>query len=214
MKKMDEEKSKYVKNGVMVNLLGIKNQEDLEKVERELTTFKLLKLFENPGKQTFDVNHYLSIHKYLFGDIYPFAGKIRDEAISKAITFCLPDYIYSNLKETLTRAKKAIPFLDTPEKLFDFILPLYADLDIIHPFREGNGRTIREFMRQYMEYVCKHNNFENIYFLDYGEITRDEYLEAIILADATCQYEKLRVAFGKCLKSKPNLKYVENGPKK
>lgn len=210
---MDEE-SRYVKNGVMVNLLNIKNQEDLEKVERELTTFKLLKLFENPGKQTFDVNHYLSIHKYLFGDIYPFAGKIRDEAISKAITFCLPDYIYVNLKETLARAKKAIPFLDTPEKLFNFILPLYADLDIIHPFREGNGRTIREFIRQYIQYVCIVNNFQEIYFLDYGQVTRDEYLDAVITADALCKYDKLKVAFGKCWKSKPNTKYMENGPKK
>lgn len=206
-----DEQSRYVKDGVMVNLLNIRNQEDLEKVERELTTFKLLKLFENPGKQTFDVNHYLSIHKYLFGDIYPFAGKIRDEAISKAVTFCLPDYIYTNLKETLMRAKKAIPFLDTPEKLFNFILPLYADLDIIHPFREGNGRTIREFMRQYIQYVCVVNNFSEIYFLDYGQITREEYLDAVITADALCQYDKLKEAFGKCWMSKPNLKYKKDG---
>lgn len=208
---MEDNESRYVKNGVLINLLGIEDSKELEQFERKITTFKLLKLFENPGKQTFDVNHYLSIHKYLFGDIYPFAGKLRDEAISKTVTFCLPDYIYSNLKETLTRAKKSIPFLDNPEKLFNFILPLYADLDIIHPFREGNGRTLREFIRQYMEHVCKVNNFQEIYFLDYGEITREEYLEAVINADALCQYDKLKDVFSKCLKSKSNTKYVSDG---
>ena len=151
------------------------------------------------------------LHKYLFGDIYPFAGKLRDEAISKQVLFCLPDYIYKNLKETLDRARKAIPFLDTPQKLFNFILPLYADLDIIHPFREGNGRTIREFMRQYIEYVCKVNNFEDIYYLDYSEITREEYIEAVVAADSICQYDKLRVAFMKCLKCRENTKHKPDG---
>lgn len=207
---MAEQKSKYEKNGVLINKLGITNQKDLDKIERELTTFKLLKLFENPGTQTWDIEHYLSIHKYLFGDIYPFAGKIRDEIISKDIYFCFPDYIHSNLKETLNRARKSIPFIDTPEKLFNFILPLYADLDIIHPFREGNGRTLREFIRQYMQHICLVNNFQDVYFLDYSEITREEYLEAVIEADALCQYGKLKQVFGKCLKSKPNTKYKEN----
>ena len=211
---IDNDKSKYIKDGVMVNKLNIKNQEDLDRLERELTTFKLLKLFENPGEQTFDVDHYLRIHKYLFGDIYPFAGKIRDETISKSITFCLPDFIYRNLKEALSRAKRSIPYIDTPEKLFNFILPLYADLDIIHPVREGNGRTLREFIRQFMEYVSVVNNFPNIYFLDYGKTTREEYLEAVIRADALCKYDKLREVFGKCLGSKPNTKYREDGLKK
>ncbi|MBQ2639442.1 MAG: hypothetical protein IJF92_01600 [Bacilli bacterium] len=63
--------SKYVEeNGVLKNRLGITNSKDLEEVERVNTSYRLAKLYLNPGNQTFDIKHYLSIHKYLFEDIY------------------------------------------------------------------------------------------------------------------------------------------------
>ena len=63
-----------------------------------------------------------------------------------------------------------------------FIVDLYIDLDMIHPFREGNGRTEREFIRQYMQYICKINGLDD-YYIDYSLCDRDEYLKAVIDAD-------------------------------
>ena len=90
-------KSKDEDDGVLKNKLGIKDQESLSKAERMITSYKLAKLYLDPGEQTFDVKHYLSIHKFLFEDIYNFAGEIRTENSAKRIPFCVPDFIFSEL---------------------------------------------------------------------------------------------------------------------
>ena len=117
----------------------------------------------------FDVNHYLSIHKYLFDEIYPFAGEIRSENIQKDIPFCLPNLIYENLVRTLEQARKNLKKITNEEELIKFLADFYAELDIIHPFREGNGRTEREFLRQYMLMLNEVIDFGE-YVLDYSKI--------------------------------------------
>ena len=134
---------KSVVNGVLVNKLNTKDSEELERVEREITALKLAKLYLNPGKQTFDVEHYLSIHKFLFEDIYDFAGEIRDEVIAKQIPFCLPQFIYDNLNQTLRDAQKNISKITDRTKLVQFLAVLYSDLDITHPFRDVNGSLVK-----------------------------------------------------------------------
>lgn len=176
--------SKYEKGGVLDNKLGIENDSSLNKAERMITSFKLAKLYLNPGKQSFDIEHYLSIHKFLFEDIYPFAGEIRDENISKSIPFCRPEFIAQELKRVLKIAMKLVPTITSREKLLKYVTELYSDLDVIHPFREGNGRTEREFMRQLIDYICQKNNLEP-YNLDYSAIKdRDKYIDAVVKADA------------------------------
>lgn len=199
--------SKYEKNDVLINKLNITDSSELEKVERMITTRKLAKLYLNPGKQTFDVKHYLSIHKYLFEDIYDFAGEIRSENITKPIPFhedehmpfCLPQYIYSELKRVLEESKEKIRHINSKEELIMHIAVLYSDLDIIHPFREGNGRTLREFIRQYMEYICKVNKMDN-YYLDYSEVDRNKYLSAVIKADTLLDYNEILDLFNSILR--------------
>lgn len=184
--------SKYEKNGILVNKLGITNVDTLEKVERVATSYKLTKLFLENKKNEFDVDHYLSIHKYLFEDIYPFAGEIRNENIQKQIPFCLPNLIYSNLDDTLKKAKNDSKRISTREELVDFITYYYAELDVIHPFREGNGRCEREFLRQYTIKICNDNNLEE-YFIDYDLIeNKDAFINAIIIADSRCDTSYLR----------------------
>lgn len=191
-------------NGVLSNKLGIKDTLELQKAETIITTKKLSDLCLNPGIQTFDVNHYLSIHKYLFGDIYDFAGKIRSENIEKTFTFCIPQLIYKNLDETLKYARSKFKKIHSRDELLIFIAELYATLDVIHPFREGNGRTEREFIRQFMEYICIQNNLDN-YFIDYSLCTRFEYLEAVIIADTTCNYDKLVALFDRIMITKEKI---------
>ena len=192
---------KSVVNGVLVNKLNIKDSEELERVEREITALKLAKLYLNPGKQTFDVEHYLSIHKFLFEDIYDFAGEIRDEVIAKQIPFCLPQFIYDNLNQTLRDAQKNISKITDRTKLVQFLAVLYSDLDITHPFREGNGRVEREFLRQYVIEICRQNNLEE-YVLDYSLIEdKEAFIQAVIVADAACNTTYLEQFIDKILVS-------------
>ena len=192
---------KSVVNGVLVNKLNIKDSEELERVEREITALKLAKLYLNPGKQTFDVEHYLSIHKFLFEDIYDFAGEIRDEVIAKQIPFCLPQFIYDNLNQTLRDAQKNISKITDRTKLVQFLAVLYSDLDKTHPFREGNGRVEREFLRQYVIEICKRNNLEE-YVLDYSLIEdKEAFIQAVIVADTACNTTYLEQFIDKILVS-------------
>ncbi|MBQ2639441.1 MAG: Fic family protein [Bacilli bacterium] len=117
------------------------------------------------------------------------------------IPFCLPQFIYSSLDETLKKAKKKSKKIKNKDQLLVFFTKLYSDLDIIHPFREGNGRTEREYLRQFMDYVCKKNNLEE-YFLDYSKVKKEEYINAIAKADATCQYDDLLEIFSSILRVK------------
>lgn len=191
--------SKYLSNGVLINKLGLETEEELNKAERMITSYKLAKLYINPGKQTFDVNHYLAIHKFLFEDIYYFAGEIRSENIAKRIPFCLPNFIYQELDRVLSNALKKVNTIDTRDKLLVFITELYSELDIIHPFREGNGRCEREFIRQFIDYICKKNNLKS-YNLDYSAIVnREDYINAVVKADATLDYSDLLTLFDSVL---------------
>jgi len=201
--------SKYEKNGVLINKLGIEDVELLDKAERMITSYKLAKLYLEPGIQTFDPEHYLSIHKFLFDDIYEFAGKTRNENISKTIMFCPANFTYQELNRVLTEAKGKINNIDSREKLLPFITELYSDLDVIHPFREGNGRTEREFLRQFIDHICMINNLES-YYLDYSAIeNREEYIRAVIDADL-CNYGNLLLIFDSILKVKTDEKELNN----
>lgn len=187
----------------------------LDKAERMITSYKLAKLYLEPGSQTFDVNHYLSIHKFLFEDIYSFAGEIRNENITKGIPFCLPNFIYENLHDTLRKANGKVKTIDSRDKLLIFITELFSDLNIIHPFREGNGRCEREFIRQFMDYICKTNNLE-AYYLDYSLIEdNNSYLNAVIKAAANLDYSDLLMLFDSILIIKPEEKEIteEHEPK-
>lgn len=207
-------KSKYTlkeNENVLANKLGLLDEESLQTAERMVTTYKLAKLYIDPGKQTFDVEHYCSIHRFLFDDIYPFAGEIRKENISKRIPFCLVQFILPELERVLKEARASVAKIDDRDKLLKFITVLYSDLDIIHPFREGNGRTEREFLRQFIDYICKRNGLD-AYYLDYSLIEdREAYIDAVVKADARLEYGDLMVLFDSILVVRDKSKEFEDG---
>lgn len=160
-------------------------------MERMITSYKLSNLYLKPITGNFDPEHYLSIHKYLFEDIYDFAGDIRNENINKSVMFCSPQFIYVQLDEVLRKAKRLSMNIKNEEELFDFITWLYSELDIIHPFREENGRTEREFIREYVEMINEKIDFGK-YHVDYELIeNKDEFIKAVI-ASHTTSSEMLR----------------------
>jgi cell filamentation protein len=135
--------------GVLRNKLGLDSAEQLADAEREITQAALILLRESPVRPTYDLVHLREIHQRIFGDIYEWAGQIRTVAIAKGSPFCLPQYIESASAdifralrgENLLRDLERGPFI---ERLTFYL----GEVNAVHPFREGNGRTQRAFFEQ------------------------------------------------------------------
>lgn len=159
---------------VLKNKLNLRDYMDLKKAETDLVSARLFELEINPSKGFFDKKHLYDIHKYLFQDIYDFAGRTRKEDISKGNTkFCVHLYIEEQLAALFARIKnyKVSENSARAEKM-SFLAYLMAELNIIHPFREGNGRAIREFIRQYALKLGLE--------IKWGRIDREKLLEAMV----------------------------------
>jgi cell filamentation protein len=166
----------YDGTDILKNKLNIRDLTILKKAEEEITVVKQMALYQNPIKGNFTKAHLMNIHKFIFGDIYPFAGKIRKEQISKADTmFYPPNLIDRELDKIFLKIKSEVMLKEKSEdKVFDNLAYVMAELNIIHPFREGNGRTIREFIRL-MAKRCG-------YSLNWGNVDSDKLLNASILS--------------------------------
>ena len=166
----------YPDSNVLKNKLNIRDNKLLKTAEEEITLIKQMELLKNPIKGNFSKAHLMNIHKFIFEDIYPFAGKIRREKISKADTMLYPpNLIDRELDKVFAKIKEKNMLKETDEeKVFDNLAYVMAELNIIHPFREGNGRSIREFIRL----MAKRMGYD----LNWGNIDKEELLEASILS--------------------------------
>lgn len=177
---MDDAWESYFIDGtsVLKNKLGITDAEKLEEKEKLISLEKLtyLKLF--PIKGNFDAEHLKKIHKFLFEDIYYFAGLYRTCTLAKTTReFYKPEEIEKYLNEELGRMNIEGKLMMSIEYYSFFLADMYYQLMTIHPFREGNGRAVREFLR---EYVLENN--KNLPFdveLDFSRMDKDEFLKAV-----------------------------------
>ena len=122
---------------VLQNKLGITNSVELAHEEELLTKRRALELYDNELLGTFEVGTFVGlakIHGYLFQDVYDFAGEMRTVNIAKG-GFRFAPSIY------LSEALEAIGKM--PQSNFDEIIKKYVEMNVAHPFREGNGRTTR-----------------------------------------------------------------------
>lgn len=139
----------YKDSDVLINKLNITDEKDLYDAERGLVTLRTAQLNEEPIKGYFDFNHLKSIHKFLFQDVYRWAGDIRNCNIAKQDLFCLCEYIDSFANDIFGRLKKEQYFIKySYEVKLKKIVELFADINALHPFREGNGRSQREFIEE------------------------------------------------------------------
>ena len=140
----------YPNTNILINKLNIKNSKLLQKYEAKITAAKLLSLRQKGIIGNYDVHHIKNIQLYLFEDIYPFAGKFRTENIGKgAFRFAEWQYIESELTKLLENLKSENYLANIGKNELSQKLAYYmAELNVLHPFREGNGRTIREFIRE------------------------------------------------------------------
>lgn len=181
----------YPNTNILKNNLNIRDNTILKKAEEEITFIKQMELLKNPINGYFTKSHLFNIHKFIFGDIYPFAGKIRKEQISKSDTlFYPPDLINKYLSNLFYKIKNEGMIKENNiDKVLDNLAYVMAELNIIHPFREGNGRTIREFIRL-MARRCG-------YDLNWGNVSSHEILEKSILS--VNDYTILISLLAKCL---------------
>ena len=139
----------YPDSNVLKNKLNIRDVRELKDVEEKFVAIKQLVLLQKPIPGRFTINHLLRIHRFLFEDVYPFAGHIRREQISKGETlFFPPDLIKRELRRVFGEIHETGMLQEKkPQSQIQHLSHVMAELNIIHPFREGNGRGIREFIR-------------------------------------------------------------------
>ncbi len=181
----------YKDSDVLVNKFDIHDNKKLEEIERKIVLAKLYELRQNRQIENFDITHFVGIHKFLFEDIYPFAGLFRNENIAKGnFSFAEWEYIEDQLKKLLDQLKEENYLQNLDRDTFIKRLSYYmAELNVLHPFREGNGRIIREFIRQLA--------YRNGYVLNLKNINPKEMLHACIrsVVDTT----QLETIISECL---------------
>lgn len=193
-----EEDGKYCYPGtnILRNKFDIRDADTLYQIERELTMARYFALEKEGITGNFSLKHLRSIHGYLFQDIYEWAGKLRTVDISKGTVFCLTPFIEPQFEE-LYRTLKKEGFLKgiTDRQLLSERLAFYlGEINMLHPFREGNGRT----QRMYIEQLCKNNGRFEIHF---SKSSKEEMLQASI-ESAVCNYTSMEKLIYKCLQER------------
>lgn len=154
----------YPGTAVLINKLGIRNDSELAEAEVEIVSVRIAEWSRAPLVTTFDFEHYKMIHRYLFGDLYNWAGQTRTVNIAKKGTlFCPAEKIEGRGKLVFDRLKRlnylrGMEHSGFVEELVDF----YCSTNELHPFREGNGRTQRVFLSQLARNAGYSLNFSEI----------------------------------------------------
>jgi cell filamentation protein len=151
---------------ILDNKLGITNQIELARAEEKISKQKAKQLFDTGDINKVEIGTFKGlsfIHNYLFEDIYSFAGKIRTVNISKDdFRFAPLMYLEASLKH-----------IDSmPQSNFDEIIEKYVEMNIAHPFREGNGRSTRIWLDLILKKEMKQ-------VIDWNKVDKDEYLSAM-----------------------------------
>lgn len=151
---------------MLENKLGIFNSAELARAEEEITKRKALQLFELGLLDTCEVGTFAGlarIHGYLFEDVYDFAGRVRTENIAKGgFRFAPVMYLQAAL-ESIDRM---------PHRTFQDIIAKYVEMNVAHPFREGNGRSMRLWLDSMLKTQLSR-------VVDWSRVAQDEYLMAM-----------------------------------
>ena len=148
------------------NKLGLTSTAELDRAEERISKKKAAQLFDRKLLDTFDVGTFAgltAIHKYLFEDIYDFAGELRTVNIAKG-NFRFAPLMY--LQSALENIDKM------PQSNFDEIVEKYVEMNIAHPFREGNGRSARIWL----DHILK-NEIGQV--VDWSKVDKEDYLLAM-----------------------------------
>lgn len=140
----------YPDTTVLINKFDIRDEAKLNEVESVLSSTRYAEWESDPKANSFDFEHYKAIHRFLFSDLYDWAGEVRTVNISKKGTQFTPADKVPELAERIFKRLNSMNNLKgLPHSEFvDEIVDLYCATNFLHPFREGNGRTQRAFFTQ------------------------------------------------------------------
>ncbi|MCK9221218.1 MAG: Fic family protein [Limnochordia bacterium] len=150
--------------GILPNKLGVDDPELLKAIEVSVVMVRLIWLEENPINGEIGFDHLCAIHRYSFSDLYHFAGVMRDVWLAKDDgVFCYPENLEGAQQAIFTQLKhdKLLKGLGKPE-FIEKLATLTGDLIALHPFREGNGRSVRAFLKQLAENAGYDLNYEDV----------------------------------------------------
>ena len=164
----------YENTTVLINKFDIRDEKQLNALEQSITSVLIAKASMEIAFENVDFEFYKSLHKYVFSDIYKWAGEIRKVNISKkGSNFCPVEKIEENGLRIFNNLRKAkfLKDLEGDEFINKFV-ELYCELNYLHPFREGNGRIQRLFLAMLLKYNGKK--------IDFAEIDEDLFMIATI----------------------------------
>lgn len=148
------------------NKLGITDSSELARAEEKISKTKALELFETGLLDAFEVGTFedlARIHKYLFSDIYDFAGEMRSINIAKGSFRFVPVMYLEAALENIAKM---------PQSTFDEIVEKYVEMNVAHPFREGNGRSTRIWLDAILKKELK-------MVVDWSKVDKNDYLLAM-----------------------------------
>jgi len=151
---------------ILENKLGVTDSAELARIEERISKAKALELFEKGLLDQFEIGTFqglAKIHKYLFGEIYGFAGQVRTVNIAKG-NFRFAPVLY--LQAALEQIEQM------PQSTFDEIVEKYVEMNVAHPFREGNGRSTRLWLDAILKKELQQ-------VIDWSQVDKDEYLLAM-----------------------------------
>ena len=181
----------YPNSDVLKNKIGIQDMEKLQRLERRLTMLRILELVDKPIQGKFDLQHLCLIHRYIFQDVYDWAGEIRKVDIAKGSMFCNVKFIESQAAEIFKKLKSEDYLQGLNEENTASRLAYYfSEINALHPFREGNGRSQREFIRTLTLHIGYAINFAKVSTEEMLKASKDSFL---------CDYGKMEQLFKKCI---------------
>ena len=182
----------YPGTSVLVNKLGLKRQDALNEAESVAVSYRSVEVLRASPTDEFSFEYYCALHEKLFGDLYDWAGKLRTVDLSKKGTVFYPcdgleaygEKLFQRIAAGLFRSCSRAEFVSE-------IAEFYHDLNMLHPFREGNGRTQRVFITLLIRRAG--------YDIDFADCDTDELMMATVFA-AQGVMDGLRSFFDKAIR--------------
>ena len=187
---MGEDPYTYDKTKVLINKFDIKDENILDEAEREFSTLAAANIsFQKPP---YNFDYFCELHAILFGDLFDWAGIPRTIDISKGSTrFCNVSYIKNEAIKLFSKLESNNYLQDHEfEKLIKCLAEYYCDINVIHPFREGNGRA----QRLLFEHIILNCGYD----INFATVTKDEWITANIHG-YHCDYVPMEIILRKCI---------------
>jgi cell filamentation protein len=177
----------YPDSGVLKNIPNIRDAVALQTFEQRATALRYDEAMSAIKDMQISLAAWQLLHRILFQDVYVWAGDIRTVQLAKGKTvFAMPEHILRQAHEIFGAFEKEIPSSRT-DVLVDRLAYYFAELNVLHPFREGNGRT----QKMLFDEMTRRFGYE----INWANISTEEFLDAVVAAYDSQDYSKIQKLF-------------------